>query len=342
MTEIGSETAASAGLRYVNDHDPGIRRVGRAGRFDYRDADRRQVRDAATLERIRRLAIPPAWTDVWICPDPRGHIQAVGRDARGRKQYRYHDEWRAVRDAHKYHRMAAFGRALPKLRARVEADLGRPGLPREKVLAAAVRLLEITLIRVGSDEYAKANKTFGLTTLRKRHVTLNGAGAVFEFRGKSGKQRRTGFHDRRLARVLRLCDDLPGQRLFQYVDEAGARRHVESQDVNDYIREAMGDDFSAKDFRTWAATLLAARALCMASAAPDHRPTKQSIVTCVKAVAGLLGNTPAVCRASYIHPLIFEAYEAGRLSPDLAGQAAAGERALLKLLAEPERSDRAA
>lgn len=342
MSEIGSETAADAGLKYVHDHDPGIRRIGAPGRFDYRAADGRPVRDEATLERIRQLAIPPAWTDVWICPARRGHIQAVGRDARGRKQYRYHADWRSSRDADKYHRMAAFGRALPKLRARVEADLARHGLPREKVLAAAVRLLELTLIRVGNDEYARQNKSFGLTTLRKRHVTLNGAGAVFEFRGKSGKQHRTTFHDRRLAGVLRRCEELPGQRLFQYVDEAGERRHVESQDVNAYIREAMGEDFSAKDFRTWAATLSAARALCMESAAEDHQPTKKTITTCVKAVAGLLGNTPAVCRAAYIHPCVFEAYEAGRLSPDLAGEAAKAERALLRMLAEPRRPAKAA
>ncbi len=294
--------------------------------------DGHPVRDAATLERIRRLAIPPAWTDVWICRSGRGHIQAVGRDARGRKQYRYHADWRAVRDADKYHRMAAFGRALPKLRARVEADLARPGLPREKVLAAAVRLLEITLIRVGNDEYARTNKSFGLTTLRKRHVTLNGAGAVFEFRGKSGKAHRTGFHDRRLARVLRHCEELPGQRLFQYLDEAGERHHVESDDVNAYIREAMGEDFSAKDFRTWAATLSAARGLCIEGAADGVPPRKQTVTACVKAVAGLLGNTAAVCRAAYIHPCVLEAYEAGRLSPDLGGEPAKAERALLKLL----------
>jgi DNA topoisomerase-1 len=340
MAEIGSEAAASAGLRYINDHDPGLRReTSRAG-VDYFDAEGRPVRDPRTLERIRHLAIPPAWTDVWICPDPRGHIQAVGRDARGRKQYRYHADWRSVRDDHKYHRMAAFGRALPKLRSQVDADLARHGLPREKVLAAAVRLLEITLIRVGNDEYAKTNKSFGLTTLRKRHVTLNGGGAVFEFRGKSGKQHRTGFHDRRLARVLRRCQELPGQRLFQYVGEDGERRHVESDDVNAYLREAMGDDFSAKDFRTWAATLSAARALCMESA--GEPPSKHTVTTCVKAVAGLLGNTAAVCRASYIHPSVFEAYEAGRLSPDLAGERAKAERALLKLLDRPVRRARAA
>jgi DNA topoisomerase-1 len=333
MAEIGTLTARSAGLTYVNDHDRGIRRVYRDGRAGYFDHEHRRVRDPATLARIAALAVPPAWTDVWICADPHGHIQAVGRDARGRKQYRYHDTWRTVRDEDKYGRMLTFGRALPRLRERIEADLARPGLPREKVLGAAVRLLEITLIRIGNDEYARANKTFGLTTLRKRHVTLSGAGAVFEFRGKSGKQRRTGFRDRRLARVLRRCQDLPGQRLFQWVDETGERRHVESADVNDYLREALGDDFSAKDFRTWAATLAAARGLCRLGAEPEHRPSKRAVAACVKAVAGLLGNTAPVCRASYIHPSVFEAYEGGRLPPALAGEPADAERALLDLLA---------
>ena len=329
--ELGEATAKSAGLTYVNDHDPGIARQG----ADYLAPDGKPLRDEAALARIRKLAIPPAWTDVWICLDERGHIQAVGRDARGRKQYRYHDEWSAARGEHKFHRMLAFGRALPKLRARVETDLARHGLPREKVLAAAVRLLEITLIRVGNEEYARANKSFGLTTLRKRHMTLSGAGAVFEFRGKSGKSHRTGFRSRRLARVLKHCQELRGQRLFQYVDEAGERRHVESDDVNAYLREAMGEDFSAKDFRTWAATLAAARALCIEGARCDGSRSKQTVTTCVKAVAGLLGNTATVCRASYIHPAVFEAFDEGRLSASLSGEADIAERALLRLLKDP-------
>jgi DNA topoisomerase-1 len=333
---LAIETAKSAGLTYVNDHDPGIRRVIGPDGANYMDAEGRPVRDEETLERIRKLSIPPAWTSVWICPDSRGHIQAVGRDARGRKQYRYHADWRASRDELKFHRMQAFGAALPKLRARVEADLVRPGLPREKVLAATVRLLEITLIRVGNDEYVKANRSFGLTTLRKRHVTLSGTGAVFEFRGKAGKVHRTGFRDRRLARVLRRCQELPGQRLFQYVDEAGERRSVESDDVNAYLREALGGDFTAKDFRTWAATLSAARALCMA-ASEDERPAKKTVATCVKAVAGLLGNTAAVCKTSYIHPQVFEAYLAGSLPDDLAAETESAERALLRLLGEKTR-----
>jgi DNA topoisomerase-1 len=334
VAEQGTEVARSAGLSYVNDHDPGIRRVVEAGMLDYLDAQGRPVRDEPTLERIRRLVIPPAWTEVWICADPDGHIQAVGRDARGRKQYRYHAEWRAERDRHKYERMLAFGRALPALRQRIETDLARAGLPREKVLAAVVRLLEITLIRVGNDEYAKSNRSFGLTTLRKRHVTLSGAGAIFEFRGKAGVWRRTGFHDRRLARVLRRCQDLPGQRLFQYADEAGARRHVESADVNAYLRDAMGDDFSAKDFRTWAGALAAARALMLIETPTSQAQAKRAIADCVRAVAGLLGNTPAVCRACYIHPCIFEAFDAGRLTPQLAGDSREAEAALLALLEE--------
>jgi len=251
--EVGVEAAKSAGLTYVNDHDPGIHRVTSRHGADYRDPAGKPLRDEAALARIRKLAIPPAWTDVWISPDERGHIQAVGRDVKGRKQYRYHEEWSAARGEHKFHRMRAFGRALPRLRAQVDADLARKGLPREKVLAAVVRLLEITLIRVGNDEYARTNKSFGLTTLRKRHMTLSSVGAVFEFKGKSGKSHRTGFRDRRLVGVLRRCQDMRGQRLFQYVDDAGERRAVESDDVNAYLRAAMGEDFSAKDFRTWAA-----------------------------------------------------------------------------------------
>ena len=333
MALSGLEAARSAGLTYVNDQDPGFRRVVDRSGTDYFDAKGRRLRDPAALERVRRLAIPPAWREVWISPDPFGHIQAIGRDARGRKQYRYHADWRAERDADKYHRLLAFGRALPRLRRRVDADLAAPGLPRQKVLAAAVRLLEITLIRVGNDEYARDNKSFGLTTLRKRHIRLSTVGAVFEFRGKSGKAHRTSFHDRRLARVLKRCQELPGQRLFQYIDGSGERRSVESQDVNAYLREAIGEDFSAKDSRTWAATLAAARMLSLHSAEPGHEPTRKAITVCAKAVATLLGNTAAVCRAAYIHPLVFEAYEQGRLRPELSADAPRAEAALLRLLA---------
>jgi DNA topoisomerase-1 len=324
--------ARDAGLIYVNDGDPGIARIkGKTG-FSFRDADGAPVRDEKTLDRIRKLVLPPAWTDVWICPSPRGHIQATGRDQRGRKQYRYHDDWRRVRDSHKYDRLIAFGRALPRLRSRVEADLARRGLPREKVLAAVVRLMELTLIRVGNEEYAKANKSFGLTTLRDRHAKVNSAGAMFEFRGKSGKVHKTGFRDRRLARVVKACQDVPGQRLFQYIDEDGERRAVESADVNAYIREAMGEDFSAKDFRTFAGTVSAARALLALPECADAAAAKRNVATCVKAVAGVLGNTPAVCRSSYIHPLVLAAYEEGSLPLKGSGDGRAFELAVLKFL----------
>jgi len=320
------------GLTYVNDDDPGIARIAAAGGFSYRDAQGAQVRDPADLERIRALAVPPAWTQVWICPSPRGHIQATGRDQKGRKQYRYHDRWRSVRDGVKYERVIAFGRALPRLRARVEADLARHGLPREKVLAAVVRVMELTLIRVGNEEYAKANKSFGLTTLRDRHARVNGAGAVFEFRGKSGKVHATGFRDRRLARVVKACQDVPGQRLFQYVDGEGRRHAVESADVNAYIRETLGEDFSAKDFRTWAGTLSAARGLVAQPPSASTAEARRAVVRTVKAVAGLLGNTAAVCRGAYIHPLVLESYERGVLPLKATGSARAFELSVLRFL----------
>ncbi|KQY34412.1 DNA topoisomerase [Caulobacter sp. Root487D2Y] len=320
-------------LAYVNDQEQGIRRLRHGKGFSYVDEDGRPVKDESTLARIKALVIPPAWTCVWICPDPNGHIQAVGRDQKNRKQYRYHPDWRADRDARKYDRMAAFGRALPRLRRRVAADLSRRGLPREKVLAAVVSLLELTLIRVGNDEYAKTNKSFGLTTLQKRHLKLAGGGAVFEFKGKSGKMHRTGFRDRRLARIVAACQDLRGQRLFQYLDEDGQRRAVESSDVNDYIRAACGDDFSAKDFRTWYGSLAALEALSMSPKPETKTEARRTLNTCVKAVAGLLGNTPAVCRAAYIHPKVLEAFETSRLPRRRASSPRARELALLKLVA---------
>jgi len=322
------------GLAYVHDHDPGISRIAIAHGFDYVDSGGRRVRDPDILERIRRLVIPPAWQGVWICEDPDGHIQAIGRDARGRKQYRYHPGWRSFRDEAKFERVLAFGRALPRLRRRIAADLRRRGLPREKVLAAAIRLLQVTLIRVGNDEYARTNRSFGLTTLRKRHVRLNGDGAVFEFRGKSGVEHKTHFHDRRLARVLRRCESLPGQRLFQYVDHDGVRHAIGSADVNAYLRAAIGEDFSAKDVRTWAGTLSAARALALQPAATNATEAKRLVAICVKAVAGILGNTPTVCRACYVHPAVLEAFEDGRLSRRLASHGRGAELALLKLLSE--------
>jgi DNA topoisomerase-1 len=306
------EAARAAGLRYVVDTAPGIRRR-RAGRaFAYLDRDGRPIRDAETLGRIRSLAIPPAWSDVWICPSPRGHIQATGRDARGRKQYRYHPKWRQTRDETKYERMLAFGQALPSIRTRIEQDLARPGLPREKVLAAVVKLLEATLIRVGNDEYARQNRSFGLTTLRNRHVTVEGSTLRFRFRGKSGVSHEVGLRDRRLAGVVRRCQELPGQELLEYLDEAGQPRDVGSGDVNEYLRAISGGDFTAKDFRTWAGTVLAAQALREAEPCQDEAQAKRNVVRAIEAVAQRLGNTPAVCRKCYVHPAVIEAYLGGR------------------------------
>ncbi|WP_430419461.1 DNA topoisomerase IB [Phenylobacterium sp.] len=330
VAEAEKTAPLPAGLSYASDQDPGIRRTAARHGFAYAGPDGKAITDARTLERIRDLMIPPAWTDVWISPRANGHIQAVGRDQRGRKQYLYHARWRQARDGHKYDRLLAFGRALPRLRARVDADLARRGLPRDKVLAAVIRVMETTLIRVGNEEYARTNKSFGLTTLRDRHVKIGAAKAVFEFRGKSGKSHSTGFNDRRLARVVKACQDLPGQRLFQYLDEDGQRHAVESADVNAYIREAIGEDFSAKDFRTWAGTVAAARALTMPECA-DLSASKRNLNTCAKAVAGLLGNTAAVARSAYIHPAILEAYAKGEL--DLRGREGRPfELAVLKFL----------
>jgi DNA topoisomerase-1 len=302
------ESAHEAGLRYVSDERPGIRRRRAGQSFRYLRPDGSAVKDDPTLRRIRSLVIPPAWTDVWITTDPRGHLQATGRDAKGRKQYRYHPRWRAVRDETKYERMLAFGAALPTIRARVEADLARPGLPREKVLATVVRLLEGTLIRVGNEEYARENRSYGLTTLRNRHVAVNGTELRFEFRGKSGKQHRVSLRDRRLAGVLRRLQELPGQELFQYLDDDGARRSIDSDDVNAYLREIAGQDFSAKDFRTWAGTVLCAVALRDVEACASETEAKRNVTQVVKHVAQQLGNTPAVCRSCYIHPTVIDAY----------------------------------
>jgi DNA topoisomerase-1 len=336
----GSILAETAGLTYVNDHDPGIRRVKSGAGFSYRNASGKTIHDKATLARIHAVVIPPAYTDVWICTDPDGHIQATGRDARGRKQYRYHPHWREHQDQTKYGRMATFGRALPRLRAVVEKDLARRGLPREKVLAAVVRLLELTLIRVGNDEYAKQNKSFGLTTLRKRHVDVDGAGVSFEFRGKSGKQHKTGIRDRRLANVVRHCQDLRGQRLFQYVGEDGQTHAVESHHVNAYIREATGEHFTAKDFRTWAATLMAAAMLAEAEAPTSESAAKHMMAACVKAVSQRLGNTPAVCRSSYINPAVLSAYAEDQLAKLFKGPNATRdelEASMLRFLRRLER-----
>jgi DNA topoisomerase-1 len=300
--------AQAAGLRYVRDNRPGIRRVASGKSFRYLDPSNRRIHDRETLARIKSLAIPPAWTDVWICPIPNGHIQATGRDSRGRKQYRYHAQWRAVRDETKYDRMIAFGHVLPRLRARVEADLSLPELPRPKVLATVVRLLETTLIRVGNEEYAASNGSFGLTTLRNHHIKVESATVHFAFRGKSGVRHRIDVHDRRLAKVVRRCRDLPGQELFQYVDDEGVTRTIDSADVNEYLREIAGEEFTAKDFRTWAGTVLMSQALGEFEAYETPVEAKHNVVIAVETVAERLGNTTSVCRKCYIHPAIVEAY----------------------------------
>lgn len=301
--------AKEAALQYVTDDRPGITRQKRGNGFGYKDAKGGRVSDRATLDRIRALAVPPAWTDVWISPLPSGHIQATGRDARGRKQYRYHARWHAVRDENKYARMLQFGDALPALRRQVNRDLARRDLSREKVLAVVIRLLETTYIRVGNEEYARANGTFGLTTLRNQHVQLEGNTMRFQFTGKSGKAHTIKLSDRRLARVVRQCRDLPGQALFQYADDGGQPHTIDSADVNDYLRDVMGDEFTAKDFRTWSGTLLAACQLESTNASnADGAPKAISLAAALRAVSAQLGNTPAVCKQRYIHPTVLQAF----------------------------------
>ena len=306
-------SAKEAGLRYVSDAQPGIRRKKSGKGFRYVDAEGKPVRDEDVLRRIRSLVIPPAWTDIWICADPRGHLQATGRDARGRKQSRYHPRWRVVRDETKYERMLLFGTALRGIRTRLEEDLVLPGLPRNKVLATIVRLMERTLIRVGNEEYARENKSYGLTTMRAKHVQITGSTVVFRFRGKSGKLHTVGVQDRRLARIVRQCQDLPGYELFEYLDESGETRKVDSADVNDYLRAVSGEDFTAKDFRTWAGTVLASMALREFEESTSETVAKKNVVEAIKAVAQRLGNTPAVCRKCYVHPTVLKCYLAGRL-----------------------------
>lgn len=317
------ESARAAGLRYMGDDGPGITRRRRGGGFSYHAPDGARITDEAELSRIRTLAIPPAWTDVWISPSPRGHIQATGRDARGRKQYRYHAKWRCMREETKFGRMALFGAALPTIRERVDEHLALPGLPREKVLAVVVSLLEQTLIRVGNEEYARANRSYGLTTLRDRHVEIDGHRARFRFRGKSGVAHDVEVIDRRLARVVRHCQEVPGQELFQYIDDAGEGRSIGSAEVNDYLCELGGDSFTAKDFRTWGGTVAAAILLRESGECETLTERRSRIVESVRAVAATLGNTPAVCRKSYIHPLVLTRYEEGDLCAMLDDCAAA-------------------
>lgn len=314
-----AESARSAGLRYVRDDRPGIRRKMSSLGFRYYRADGRLIRQPAELKRIARLVIPPAWTDVWICPDPRGHLQATGRDARGRKQYRYHPAWRETRDETKYERMPAFAAALPKIRARTTADLARSGLPREKVLATVVQLLEKSLVRVGNEEYAKTNKSFGLTTLRNNHVTINGPVLKFTFRGKSGVRHSVRVTSRRLARIVKGCRDLPGQELFQYLDDDGRRQSVDAGDINLYLREIAGRQITAKDFRTWAGTILAAQALRDIGGFATQKEANANVVRAIDQVAKRLGNTRAVCRKYYVHPVVIEAYLDGVTISRVAG-----------------------
>lgn len=336
------DCAKEAGLRYVSDDRPGITRKAAGKGWQYIDAKGKRIADEREITRINRLAIPPAWTEVWICPLPNGHLQATGRDQRRRKQYRYHEDWRATRDATKYERMVAFGATLPRIRRRVAADLRSRGLGREKVLAAIVRLLESTLIRVGNEEYARDNQSYGLTTLRNRHVRVTGGRLRFEFTGKSGRKHEIDLHDPRLAGIVDRVQELPGQELFGYVDDDGGVVDVKSDDVNAYLREIAGGEFSAKDFRTWSGTVMAAMFLAAEARVEGRKPTRKTLTAVVKDVSNRLGNTPSVCRKCYIHPGVMESYLAGevvkvaRVAPPVVPHAVTGlsaaERAVLAFL----------
>jgi DNA topoisomerase-1 len=307
------DAAESAGLRYVSDEEPGIRRR-RAGKgWSFLKPNGETVKDEKTLSRIKSLAIPPAYTDVWICPHANGHIQATGRDAKGRKQYRYHPQFREVRESTKYEHVMRFAQELPTIRAKIEEHMSLRGLPREKVLATVVHLLETTLIRVGNDDYAKQNKSYGLTTLQNRHVKVEGSELRFSFKGKSGKTWNLQVKDRRIAKIVRACQELPGQELFQYVDEEGTRRDVTSADVNAYLREISGLDISAKDFRTWAGTVLAALALREFEGFDTQAKAKKNVRAAIERVSARLGNTPTICRKCYVHPEVLNCYLEGSL-----------------------------
>ncbi|GAA0647927.1 DNA topoisomerase IB [Brevundimonas lenta] len=321
------------GLTWCTDEAAGLSRRRSGKGFTYLDRAGEVIRDPKTLDRIRALAIPPAWSDVWICPRASGHIQAIGRDVKGRKQYRYHDDWSRHASESKFDRLPDFASKLPRLRKRIDGDLETRGVTRDKVLATAVRLLEITLIRVGNAQYARQNRSYGLTTLNKRHLDVDGTALTFAFKGKSGVEHEVRVRDRRLATVVRSLRELPGQQLFKYRSADGDLCVITSDDVNAYIRDAMGDGFSAKDFRTWAGTVSVARALRETEPPTSPTDAKRKITVCVKAVAGLLGNTPTVCRSSYVHPKVFELFEAGELPGALPGPDAAGfEKALIKTL----------
>jgi DNA topoisomerase-1 len=347
------ESAQAAGLRYVTDAKPGIRRVRCGKGFRYTVAGGATIHDEDTLRRIKSLVIPPAWTGVWICSIPNGHLQATGRDARGRKQSRYHPRWREVRDETKYERMVQFAQALPIIRDRVKQDLALPGLSRHKVLATIVSLMEQTHIRVGNQEYAKENGSYGLTTLHNKHVEVKGSRVTFSFQGKSRVHHTVSLEDRRLARIIKQCEDLPGYELFQYVDENGERHAIDSSDVNEYLREITGQHFTAKDFRTWAGSVLACDMLRGMGAFESAAQAKKNVVAAIKSVAAKLGNTPSVCRKCYVHPAVLEAYlggisveeakaELAEQIEDHAGALRKEERVLLRLLEQRNLLDKAA
>jgi DNA topoisomerase-1 len=314
------DAAESAGLRYVSDDRPGIRRLKSGKGFNYVRADGSKISEPRTLRRIKSLAVPPAWTDVWICPFADGHIQATGRDARRRKQYRYHPAFRQIRESNKYERLLAFADALPALRATVWAHMARRGLPREKVLATVVHLLDTTLIRVGNDDYARQNKSYGLTTLKNRHVAVDGSAVRFRFTGKSGKQWSVRVWDRRVAKIIKACQDLPGQELLQYLDEGGRPQDVTSSDVNAYLKEITAQEITAKDFRTWAGTVLAAVALREFERFDSEAQAKRHLRSAIERVATRLGNTPTICRKCYVHPEVVKAYLDGRLVAEITGR----------------------
>ncbi len=323
MPNDPQESAKAAGLRYVNDSAPGISRWRTAKSFRYTAADGSPVRDSATLARIKSLVIPPAWNDVWICPAAQGHLQATGRDARGRKQSRYHPDWRTARDETKYERMKLFANVLPSIRQRVDHDLALHGMPREKVLATIVRLMETTFIRVGNVEYARENQSYGLTTMRNKHVEVHGSKVRFMFRGKSGVQQSIDLENRRIARIVQRCQDIPGYELFQYLDHEGNHHHLESADVNEYLREITNEHFTAKDFRTWAGTVLTCMLLQECEPSDSATQSKKNIVQTIAAVAKRLGNTPSVCRKCYVHPAVLQHYlngSLGRAAQQLAEQ----------------------
>ena len=321
LVDDPKKSAAEAGLRYVSGDEPGFSRKRKRSGFAFYDTAGKLIRDPAVLKRIRSLVIPPAWKDVWICAKANGHLQVIGVDARGRKQYRYHQDWRAVRDEAKYERVMSFASALPRIRVRVESDMKLAGLPKEKVLATVVKLLEVSLIRIGNEEYARTNKSFGLTTMHNRHVTVDGATAIFEFRGKGGKKHKVEVTDRRLAAIVRKCQDLPGQRLFEYPDAEGNSIQISSEDVNEYLQSVSDQPFTAKDFRTWAGTVLAAIALSQTEIVDSQAAAKRNVVTAVEAVSRMLGNTAVICRKCYILPAVISRYIDGTLAGMLKAKA---------------------